>query len=178
LDIELNQHGISQAKATAEQCAGLDIDAIYASDLKRALQTAQEIARPIGMQIICDPRLREMNMGIFEGMLIEKIKTDYAEIFGLYASDNPEYIVPNGESRQQKHQRVVSFIEETLPKHVEKTIIVVSHGGVFYDFFHYAFQIPLSRRIKLRHENCSISTFYIQDGKWTLCNWNNTSHLL
>jgi probable phosphoglycerate mutase len=177
LDIELNENGRAQARETAALFAPETVDALYSSDLKRAWQTAIEIAKVTDNHIVKEKRLREMHFGIFQNLPFERVKNDYFCEFDMYRNGDPDYTIPQGESRRQKYDRVVSFIEDILSRHENQRIIIVTHGGVLYDFFMFAFRIPFDLPFRLAHRNCSISRFFVENQVWTLSRWGDTCHL-
>ena len=73
LDVPLSERGVRQSQAAAAALAGLSIEVIYASPLRRAFQTAQIIAEILQVQIRTDPRLMEINAGIFQGRTREEL---------------------------------------------------------------------------------------------------------
>ena len=173
----MNENGLAQARETAGQFAAKTIDALYSSDLKRAWQTAIEIAKVTDNHIVKDQRLREMHFGVFQNLPIERVKNDYFCEFDMYRNGDPDFVIPQGESRRQKYDRVVSFIGDILARHENQRIIIVTHGGVLYDFFIFAFRIPLDLSFRLDHKNCSISCFFVENQVWTLSRWGDTCHL-
>lgn len=66
-DAELTERGIAQAGAAAEQFRSLQVTAIFASDLRRALQTAKVFGHVLGLAVVRDARLRERSLGVLEG---------------------------------------------------------------------------------------------------------------
>ncbi|GAB4543428.1 MAG: hypothetical protein Fur002_15400 [Anaerolineales bacterium] len=75
----LNEMGIAQALAVRGQLPEGKFSAIYSSDLLRAKQTAELIAAPLGLTVILDSRLREINLGAWEGMLSDDIQAQYPQ---------------------------------------------------------------------------------------------------
>jgi len=74
-DVELTKKGIYQAERLAYRLKGLPVDAVYCSDLKRARHTAEIIFRDRGIDIVTNPKFREMNFGIWEGYTFEEVKS-------------------------------------------------------------------------------------------------------
>ncbi|MFA4835994.1 MAG: histidine phosphatase family protein, partial [Dehalococcoidia bacterium] len=133
-DIELNKRGLWQAKQTAMRLAPERVDAIYSSDLKRAVKTAEIIAASLGMtgDIQRTPLLREMNFGDFEGLTFEEIDKHYQKIIldsMSWKHRSPDMRAPNGESLSDVAARVDRFIEHLNPHNLDKTVLIVAHGG-------------------------------------------------
>jgi probable phosphoglycerate mutase len=122
-DIDLSDKGIEQAEQVAAKLTDCKIDIIIASPLKRARQTAQIISDTIGCDIIIEDRLVEHNYGIYEGVTRESLEFKYAR--QQFPCKYPE-----GESIFQVVYRIYSLIEEIKTKYQNKTILLVSHGGV------------------------------------------------
>jgi probable phosphoglycerate mutase len=74
-DIPLNPTGRAQARALARSMSGQDLDAVYSSDLLRAAQTAEAVAEATGARLILDLRLREIDLGEWQGMLSDEIQS-------------------------------------------------------------------------------------------------------
>ena len=94
-DIPLNQVGIEQAKALSQTIVNEKFDAIYASDLSRAAQTANILAEALYMPVHPDQRLREICQGVWEGMSFDEVKTKYTEDYNR-GSEDPAYARPEG----------------------------------------------------------------------------------
>jgi probable phosphoglycerate mutase len=127
-DIPLNETGIAQAEALAEQLADVHFDAIYSSDLSRAMQTAGIIARYKGLPVVADPRLREIRQGVWEGLPFDHILQKYQPDF----SPNPVYIntprAEGAESLAEVLSRMVEAANEYSHRHAGKRILFLSHG--------------------------------------------------
>jgi len=127
-DIPLNSTGIKQAKIIAENLNDNQFSALYSSDLTRAIQTAQEVAKKVNLPIVTYPELREINQGDWEGKYIKDVLAASGdEVRAVY--ENPYSVRrPGGESIAEVAERMVACLDHLAEKHNQETIIVVSHG--------------------------------------------------
>lgn len=123
-DIELNEKGIEQAKATGEKLLNYNIDIIIASPLKRAKKTAEIIRGNRDIQILLDEGLRERCFGEFEGKTREEF--DFSEIWNYKLNKQYE----NAESTGELFERVQGFLNKIQKEYKDKTVLLVTHGGV------------------------------------------------
>src|SRR5438270_11029723 len=86
-DCELTETGLAQARAVGERLANESIDAVYCSDSRRAIQTAQAVAAPHGLEPIPLEGLRERHAGEFEGVLVEEIVAQNPTVWEERAAD-------------------------------------------------------------------------------------------
>jgi probable phosphoglycerate mutase len=177
LDSELTPRGIEQANAIARRLKQEHFVALYSSDLVRAVQTAHIIADQCGQTIITDPRLRERNMGIFQGLTWEEIAAKYPQELHQYRACGADYVIPNGESARQRLQRTVGYLEELAQRHPGQSIVVVTHGGVLTGLFRWTLGIPLDDRRRFKLWNASLNVFFYEDGAWVLGTWGDIGHL-
>lgn len=150
-DRPLNDTGRAQALALAESLAGEQLDAVYASDLARALDTARAVAEPRGLPVTTLRDLREKDFGTWEGQTDEEILLRFPEARGGPWGD--------GETSDAMAGRVVAALRTIAERHPGGRVLVVSHGG------------PL--RAVLRHcsaaddgpiANCHVACLEIEDG--------------
>ncbi|MBR6967535.1 MAG: histidine phosphatase family protein [Ruminococcus sp.] len=124
-DIELDETGERQAAALAERIYELgEIDTIISSPMKRALRTACIVAERCGLDVMTDERLREWDYGSYEG------KGRFTEGFAENKLDFGVKMGGNGESLLQLSHRVYSALDDIISKYNDKTVLLVSHGGV------------------------------------------------
>lgn len=124
-DIELNETGERQAGELAERIAELGcIDLIISSPMKRAKKTAYTVAERCGLSVITDERLREWNYGEYEG------KSRFTEGFSENKVNFGVKMGKSGESLLQLSHRVYSALDDIIEKYADKTVLIVSHGGV------------------------------------------------
>jgi probable phosphoglycerate mutase len=112
-DRPLNHYGRQQAKALAERLAGEGADAIYASDLARAKETAEIVGERLGLTVVVDPDLREKNWGNWEGL----------------TGDERALVEFEGESTEAHRDRVLRAVRRIVERHPGQRVVVVTHGG-------------------------------------------------
>lgn len=124
----LNDVGRAQVLALRDQLKGLHISAIHSSDLLRARQTAELIANPLCLPVNFDLRLREMNLGNWEGMFSEEIKARYPRELAERTHNPATARAPSGESPSQVASRVIAAVNEIVLRHHQEKILIVAHG--------------------------------------------------
>jgi broad specificity phosphatase PhoE len=125
-DIDLNEDGRLQALHIATELETSEIEAIYSSDLKRAVDTARSIAAPHDLDVKVDPDLREIDQGEWEGLTVEEIRTGWPDLWGPARHYNAR---PGGETPQQVRERALISLRRIVDDHPHGTVVVVSHGG-------------------------------------------------
>ncbi|MBC3935225.1 histidine phosphatase family protein [Undibacterium sp. CY7W] len=181
LDIPLNAEGRRQAKALAAALQNEKLDAIIASDLQRAVQTAGEIARLQGLSTRTDPGLRERCFGGFEGELYSELPHKYPEEHAAWRAHDPDAEFPPGENAGETirrfHQRVMEHILHYARQFDGKKIAIVAHGGVLECAYRAAKQLPLDAPREVTIYNASINRFIYQDGQISILQWGDIAHL-
>jgi broad specificity phosphatase PhoE len=128
-DIPLNAAGLEQARELARTLQNVRFDAVYSSDLVRALETANTIiALQDHLQVHVDPRLREINQGEWEGVQIEEIRAQYAHLWQVRQVDPVNLRPPGGETVGEVFQRMHSALDEIAGLYLGGNVLVVSHG--------------------------------------------------
>lgn len=142
-DIPLNQTGIAQARELAVSLSGKRFDAIYSSDLSRALHTASLIADVLGLPVNTDRRLREINQGVWEGQTIDDVRVKYRPDF----SPNPKYIstprAEGAESLEEVIRRMVEATNDYHQRHTGGSLLLSTHGLSAAALYAVANQVPL-----------------------------------
>jgi len=169
--------GKRQAWALGKRFAQTRFDAIYSSDLKRAWETAVTIAGAGEDAIRKDVRLREANMGVFEGLNRDELESKYGEEWKQFLLGDASSCIPEGESYNQFEARILEFFREKAELHKEESIAVITHGGVLGALLRATLEIPFERKRAFSHHNASVNIFTFYNGKVTLGTWGDISHL-
>ena len=176
-DMPLNATGQSQAQALATGLVGQRFAAIYCSDLQRARQTAEPLAKSLGMAVNIEPELRERNFGCCEGQTFEEIMAGDATVAEGLASRQPDYVLPGGESLQQHLARVERCLSRLAQAHAGECVAVITHGGVLDLVYRRARGIPLGRPRDFPLPNASINWMTVDRDYWLIDEWGRTGHL-
>ncbi|XP_059282229.1 phosphoglycerate mutase-like protein 4 [Lycium ferocissimum] len=178
LDVELNDIGRQQAMAVAARLSKeTRISAIYSSDLKRAHETAETIARSCGdLEVIKDPDLRERHLGDLQGISLREAAKSQPMAYKAFLSDRNDQEIPgSGESLDQLYQRCTSCVQRIAKKHRGERVVIVSHGGAIRALHSRA---SPHRRSKSKIWNTSVGILHLSDkDAWTIKLWADVSHL-
>jgi broad specificity phosphatase PhoE len=127
-DTPLNDTGRRQAAELAERVSEEGIDALWSSDLSRARETAEIVARRLGLEVRLDPRLREANRGDWEGRLFADVAHDEPKAYAAWMRAGDGWRFPGGESLVEQQERVLASVADLRAAAVERTL-AVCHGG-------------------------------------------------
>jgi broad specificity phosphatase PhoE len=124
----LIEEGVGQIKEILPCLKNERIDLIFSSDVLRAKQTAEIIAGELGLKVNFDERLREINMGIFNGGLEE----NWNNFFGTNENRYIKRPSQGGETYRDIKKRVADFLREIDKKYKNKRILIISHGCILF----------------------------------------------
>ena len=180
-DSKLTAKGRTQAEALGRRLAHTPFEVLLSSDLGRTQATAAIIAAHTGHTVKTDPRLRERHYGVLEGLNIQEIKRDHADVYAQLITEDPAYIIPNGESHQQHYAYNIDFLEEWLRERPGSTAALVSHGGFLDNVFRYIAGRALDAPRCIMAGNASLSTIthgqFYGSPRWIIRAWGDAGHL-
>lgn len=174
LDPPLSPTGRRQAEALADWARSVAIDAIYASPLARAAETAAPLADALGLTPVFDDRLRELHAGVFQGLRKEELPDRHPEALIRWRSQDPDFRIPGGESRRDLMQRGEAAFADVRSRN-HRRAVVVSHGGLLAGAFKALIGVPAERN-PFSLFNASISEID-WTGQAKLRTLNQTEHL-
>ena len=125
---ELTERGLRQASEAAWQFRGHSVRAIYASDLRRALQTAAAFVAVVGVPVFADARLRERSLGVLEGVPSAALGPAVTGLDGGRVVD-PDARPSGGESVRDLYQRAAGFCDDLAATVGNGDVVVIAHGG-------------------------------------------------
>jgi len=148
-DINITTKGIEEIKESAEELKNKKIDLIISSDIKRAVQSAEILSKELGLKIKYDDRLREINVGDWDGDLID----DHQEFINQWR--NGESVTyPNGENWLDAKKRIELFYNDLLRNYRNKNILLVGHGDLSVAFESVLTDKNFLRNIKKKFSSC------------------------
>jgi len=125
----LSELGKEQAEKTAKVLAKEGINAIYSSDLLRALQTAEPLAKLLDLPIHSSEAFRERHVGVLEGLTFDESKQAFPKDYYALVNRNVHHIITEGESYRQLLRRITAKLNNVLRVHQGERIAVYSHTG-------------------------------------------------
>jgi len=169
----LSELGVKQARRLGVRLEGGTFDAVYCSDLKRAVQTA-ELALP-GVTPCFDKRLREISRGVLEGKVDADLTPEELRVREEMRSDRYAYRPPGGENFADVWARVSDWLGD-LPR--EGKVVAVTHGGVIHSVLRILLDASGPTTWAFAVNNASITRVRLEEGRATLLTVNDHAHLL
>ena len=173
---DLSEVGRGQIQALGELMKNVSFDHIYSSDSLRARQTAEAITQYSGHTLQFDQRLREKNLGVFEGLTSTEAKERHPEIYRLFKTAGANYVIDEGESTQQLLERALEFIEEIRLRHPQERVVMVTHGGVVRVLMKHALGLSIDAPTRFIIKNTGIFGL-IWNENWLVTQMGGVSHL-
>jgi probable phosphoglycerate mutase len=177
LDTALSARGRWQARRAAEALADEGIEAIFASDLERAYDTAQALATRIGLPITRDSGLRERGFGVFQGHLYAEIDARWPAEAARWRRHDPDFGPEGGETLREFSARAVAACARIAAAQPGRTIAIVTHGGVLDCLYRAAAGVDLSAPRSWELGNAAINRLLYTPRGFTLVGWSDTTHL-
>lgn len=178
LDIPLNDTGLWQAQRTGEALADEHFDAIYSSDLQRALSTAQAVGQAADCSVQPDTGLRERCFGSFEGRIFKEIETSHPEQAMRWRKRDPDFVPDDGgESLYMLRGRIQHTVDRLAAQHIGGQIALVAHGGVMDMLYRLATRQDLQAPRSWELGNAAINRLLWTPEGLTLVGWGDVSHL-
>lgn len=175
---KVTARGYKQIDALAERFRGEKIDAVYSSDLDRTVATAGALLRGRKLTLVTTPRLREINMGVWEGEPWGNITYKWPEQMYLFNNEPEKWSVPGGEGFYEVQKRMTEVILELAAKHDGGTIAAVSHGMAIKIFLMGALGLHSGDSEAMMHgDNTSVSLLEVEGGRIDVKYYNDNSHL-
>ena len=178
-DAPLTELGYNQAKRTAEFIAeNYKVDKVYASDLIRAFETGKCVADKLGLDVIPEPNLREIRAGKWEGILFDKIVSDFPKEYAKWMDDAGNSGCPGGETVKELGERVLGALNSIAKENEGKTVVLATHATpvrvsqtlIGYGNLDAMKDVPWV-------SNASVTEYYYNNGKWTLGKVAQDGHL-
>ena len=177
----LSALGLRQAENTAKLLAKEGVNAIYSSDLHRALQTAEPLSQLTGIPIVPSPAFRERNVGVLEGLTFDESKQTFPKDYYALVNRNVHHVITDGESYRHLLRRSTSQLWEILRDHMGGRIAIYSHtGAICFMTLHLmgAIRRDTKQTPWIVTSNCGINRFEIRGrNNIRILALNDTRHL-
>lgn len=179
VDVPLTELGLRQAERTAQYVAKTyPIDAIYSSDLCRAMSTALPLAQALGLPVIQEPLIKEIYGGLWENLYMPEIDERYHDDYQVYKTTIGLARCTGGESLMELQARALEGMRRIAKENDGKTVFVSTHGGVLLVLSAYWLGLPPERM----HEtppatNSSLTEVIYDKGEFKIVKYSFDDHL-
>jgi len=175
-DIALDEKGIQQARAIAQRLSTFNINIIYSSPLKRALETAQIIGTRLNINTEIDNNLIDFNFGKWQGLTLEEIQKQFPELYEGWLRNPHTVKIPDGEDLNLVRKRVSKVLNKFLGDG-ESNIAIVSHRVILKVLICAALSLDNSYFWQIIQDVGAISILDNKDRQFSLSLSNDTRHL-
>lgn len=174
-DPPLSDLGHHQARQVAARLAELEIEAIYATTLRRTVQTANPLAERLGLEVRIECDLREVHLGEWEGGFFRKMAAEAHPAFAEMDSTQDWGALPGAETSASLRGRVRSALTRIHLGHPGARVVAVSHGGAIGAAL--AEATGATSLAFSSTDNASIARLVILGDRWIVRSYNDTGHL-
>ena len=178
----LSTLGLEQAEKTARVLAKEGIHAIYSSDLTRAVQTAEPLAKLLNLPINKSEAFRERNVGVLQGLTFDESKQQFPDDYYALINRNIHHVITEGESYRHLLRRITAELRNILRNHNRQRIAIFSHtGAICYLTLHLMGAIHRGTKTTpwIITSNCGINRFEFRGHRNVrVLALNDTRHLV
>ena len=157
--------------------AGRRFVGFYASDLRRAFETAEVLGGAIDIEPEPSTAFREVFLGEWEGRTTEEIAAEYPEAWASWVEEPDWDVVPGGEGAAAFDARVAAATDDLLQRHEQGDVLVVTHGGVIQVALHRVVGRPSRGLFPFKIQNASITLIEKRDARIVIGGVNDIGHL-
>lgn len=176
-DIQLNEWGHREASAIAGALRDKNLDAIYASPLTRAVETARPIAALLHREIEPVQGLTDINYGDWEGVPYHEIKTRYPDLLETWEQEPDLVRFPRGETLEEVRERSYGALRELAEKHTNDSILIVSHRVVNKILLCAVLGLSNAHFWNIKQDTGCVNVLEYSSQQFVLCLLNDTCHL-
>lgn len=176
-NVSLSREGVRQAQLLAEHMPFHTVDAIYSSDLSRAVKTAEILAKQFNLPVIQNSGFREMNFGDWEGRKLSELAAEMPVGFEHFFTRPDKVYPPHGETFLEAQSRVLNTLDKVITDHEDQSVIIVSHGAIIRLLLCAILGMPIRKMWAISQFNMAVNIFLVDDGNFTVELLNSTLHL-
>jgi probable phosphoglycerate mutase len=174
----ITDNGYRQIQALEKRFEGVPIDAVYSSDLFRAMTTAGAIYKPRGLELHTDRDLREIGGGVWEDMTWGELWQKHMNSLEAFTRADPAWQVEGSETFGGLQLRVTRAIRRIAARHDGQTVAVVAHGTAIRTVLAGFFGLPIDQILQVPHgDNTCVAELSVDGDKVKVHYYNDASHL-
>lgn len=169
-DVSLTAASRRELRLLCEKCSMHSVRAVYSSDLRRACQTADVVARRFGLEVQVRPELREMRFGQWEGLSWNQIARRFPRLASSWIERFPHQTIPGAEPLQQFRKRVAAGIGDIVAANRGRCALAVTHAGVIRFILGRVLGLPSRNLFRLAQDSCAVNVIdFLEKGAVVRC---------
>jgi alpha-ribazole phosphatase len=170
-DVPLSSKGLRQAAWWKKELSHIDFQRVYSSDLIRAFDTVKKVADIPDSHVHVMSQLREINLGSWEGEPMENIKSRFPDAWEERGRHMDSFRVPNGESFQDLHDRVIPVFQKIAAEALGN-VLIVAHAGVNRIILCHVLKRPIRELFSIPQEYAALNLIEYERGKLDIKSMN------
>jgi probable phosphoglycerate mutase len=178
----LSELGRMQARLTARALAQERVQVIYSSDLQRAVQSAEPLAKLLKLEVRTSPAFRERHVGVLEGLTFDESKRQHPSDYYALVNRTVDHVISGGESYRHLLRRISTKLHSILREHQGQRIAIYTHtGAICFMTLHLLGAIHRGTKSTpwLITSNCGINRFELRGRRNVrVIALNDTRHLI
>jgi broad specificity phosphatase PhoE len=176
-DRPLNDHGLREARAVADFLSGQPVNFIYASPLKRAMQTAEPLAEQRDMKVEVLPGVIDLDFGEWSGMPMKEVKDKYPDIYQDFIKHPEKAEFPGGESLREAQERAMKAVREVAERHPDMTGAIVTHRVICKIIILGLLGLDVSHFWEISQDTACINLFEYKNDRVVIRYINESCHI-
>jgi len=177
-DVPLDDVGRAQVHALARRLESFGLTQLLTSPLKRALETADAIAKACGLPTVVEPRLVDLDFGRWQGLTPEEAAREFQREYRSWERTPERALLPGGGNLASHVEAARQLVDEVVLDYPGETVALVTHEAVCQGLTCAWLGIPLRRFRSVVHAPAAFSVFEFSASGWTVLTLNDTCHLL
>ncbi len=175
-DLGLSELGVRQAHLTGQSLADRKVDRLYASPLKRTMETAAVIGQYLGLEPVIEVAVRER---LIYGDRPGETPEEYVKLWDRTGLDR-DFTPPNGDSSRSAGERLGRYLTHLAQAEPEAEVVIATHGGIVTDLLrnHYADDVLEAMAPgRMHYPNCAITTLEFSGQDFRILRLVDVNHL-
>jgi probable phosphoglycerate mutase len=173
IDLSLSPKGLDQAAWWKEELSHVKFEKVYSSDLMRAVDTARMVSGIPDMDIEATSKLREIDLGDWDGERMAQIKTQFPDAWKERGRHIVSFRTPNGESFQDLHERVIPMFQKIVAE-THGNVLVVAHAGVNRMILCHVLKRPIQELFSVPQDCAALNRIEQQKSRLRVMSMNET----
>jgi len=176
-DLALDEEGRKQAQAASERIKEWPVAAVYSSPLRRARETAESLAKQVGLEVKELSGIIDIDYGQWQGLSPDEATAKDGDLYYKWQHSPHQVAFPNGESLKEVQERATSALDNLIEQHKKETIALVSHKVVCQVLVLSLLGLELSHFWEITQDVCAVNYFEVRGGVPSALLINDTCHL-